>query len=113
MTLRAFAVMILVLFAAPAFAQGAARPAAKPSSGAKVVRPINAPAKPAPPPRAYTPAPKTPSSEQCRATCAQTYYFCLSENEQADCAPRWGQCRLACGTSTAAGPLPPRSSSFR
>ena len=35
---------------------------------------------------------------------AQTYYFCLAENEIQDCAPAWSQCRLACGTSGVTAP---------
>ena len=33
---------------------------------------------------------------QCRLTCAQAYYFCLSSDVGDDCAPTWGQCRAAC-----------------
>jgi len=47
-----------------------------------------------------------PSPDQCRTTCAQTYYFCLIEGEPQDCSPRWSQCRQSCNGQGAGGRLP-------
>ena len=41
-------------------------------------------------------------AQQCRLTCAQTYYFCLSGGEADDCSTGWSQCRAGCNTD----PLP-------
>ena len=41
-------------------------------------------------------------AQQCRMSCAQTYYFCLAGNQGDDCPTSWGQCRAACN----AEPLP-------
>jgi len=42
-------------------------------------------------------------AQQCRLSCAQTYYFCLSESRPEDCSGNWGQCRAACSASQSAG----------
>ena len=52
------------------------------------------------------PAVSTPvggQAQQCRLSCAQTYYFCLSEGRPEDCSGNWGQCRAACSASASAG----------
>ena len=33
---------------------------------------------------------------QCRAGCAQQYYFCAAANDSDLCSTEWGQCRAAC-----------------
>ncbi len=33
---------------------------------------------------------------QCRADCAQTYYFCSSEGDSSDCSSDWAQCSSRC-----------------
>lgn len=90
---RAAIACLLLLAVVPAFAQTPASPALRPSVG---VTPPKTKAPTPPPPPAYSPVPKPPSADQCRAACAQSYYFCLAENEVQDCAPAWSQCRLAC-----------------
>lgn len=76
---RLFATLsMLIVLAAPALAQP---PVAKPAPAQK---------------RLQSPLPTGPTADQCRATCAQDYYFCLSGNEPQDCSPRWAQCRAAC-----------------
>ena len=37
---------------------------------------------------------------QCRLSCAQSYYFCLSTEGAEDCGSNWGQCRARCDVST-------------
>ncbi len=36
------------------------------------------------------------AAQQCRMTCAQTYYFCLANDPDVDCASNWSQCRVSC-----------------
>ncbi len=43
------------------------------------------------------------AAQQCRTSCAQSYYFCLSDGRSDDCSTSWSQCRLACGASDRAG----------
>ena len=40
---------------------------------------------------------------QCRLSCAQSYYFCLSGDGGDDCPATWGQCRAACDAPGVAG----------
>src|SRR4051794_35912796 len=42
-------------------------------------------------------------AQQCRLSCAQTYYFCLSESRPEDCSGNWGQCRAGCSANQSAG----------
>ncbi|WP_374573466.1 hypothetical protein [Phenylobacterium sp.] len=70
------------------------------------------PRKAAPPPADETPpvvllappAPQAPALDagQCRLTCAQSYYFCLSSDTPDDCPGAWSQCRAACDAPSAA-----------
>jgi hypothetical protein len=61
------------------------------------------------PPRADTTArmgglaPEQAGGAQCRSACAQTYYFCLANQEGDSCQTSWTQCLVAC---------PANSSSF-
>lgn len=114
MSVRLAIALVLLAFA-PAFAQNADAPATlRPSVRADgpVATPTTPNAKPAtpatpvaPPVPAFSPIPPQPTPEQCRTRCAQDYYFCLADNEIQDCAPTWGQCRLACGTTGATAPV--------
>lgn len=36
------------------------------------------------------------TAQQCRMSCARTYYFCLAGNQGDDCATSWSQCRAGC-----------------
>jgi len=47
-----------------------------------------------PPPVASSPVGGGP--QQCRLSCAQSYYFCLSSDHPDDCPGAWGQCRAGC-----------------
>lgn len=37
-------------------------------------------------------------AQQCRLSCAQTYYFCLSSSQADDCPTSWSQCRAGCSS---------------
>jgi hypothetical protein len=45
-------------------------------------------------------APVGGAPQQCRQSCAQTYYFCLSSDDGGSCSATWGQCRSACDAPT-------------
>lgn len=71
------------------------------------------PAAPAPPvginaaqslflPAPIASAPVGGAPQQCRLSCAQTYYFCLSSEDGESCSANWGQCRSACDAPTLA-----------
>jgi hypothetical protein len=117
MSVRLAIALVLLAFA-PAFAQDADAPATLrpslradgPASSTTTATSSTQPAPSretpaAPPVPAFSPIPPPPTPEQCRTRCAQDYYFCLADNEIQDCAPTWGQCRLACGTSGATAPV--------
>lgn len=38
----------------------------------------------------------TRSASQCRTACAQSHYFCLAEEEEISCNPRWSRCVAGC-----------------
>ena len=94
MRLRPFLLILALGLAAPAAAQqGGAPPALQPA-----LPPIS-------------PAPAA-DVQRCRATCASSYYFCLSTDAAEDCAPSWMQCRNACEAAArrqSVSALPPRS----
>ena len=108
------AIALVLLAFTPAFAQDADAPATlRPSVQADGPTPApttpNAtpatPTTPSPPVApAFSPIPPQATAEQCRMRCAQDYYFCLAENEISDCAPTWGQCRLACNKTATTTP---------
>lgn len=57
-----------------------------------------------------TPASAVPASpfepagaDQCRLSCARSYYFCLSGDTPEQCPQAWGQCRAACAPDASAG----------
>lgn len=58
------------------------------------------------PPRADTTArlgglqPEQAGGAQCRSSCAQTYYFCLANQEGDTCQSSWTQCLTACPTNS-------------
>jgi hypothetical protein len=33
---------------------------------------------------------------QCRTACAQSYYFCLADEDEQSCNPRWARCVAGC-----------------
>jgi hypothetical protein len=45
-------------------------------------------------------APPKPSPDDCRLSCAQTYYFCLAGEDAPRCPTTWGMCVDSC-TDTA------------
>jgi hypothetical protein len=110
------ALLMLVLAAGPATAQksrsaspltggtsaGLRGPVGADSSARGSMTP--APALPvAPPlPALLAPLATAPASDpsQCRAACAQSYYFCLSTEVPENCPGDWGQCRAACAAPT-------------
>jgi len=38
----------------------------------------------------------TRNASQCRTACAQSHYFCLAEEEEISCNPRWARCVAGC-----------------
>lgn len=102
----------------PAGAQSKARPKVPPASSGlrgavSATTPASRPATPAPPPLDYSAqslflpapiasAPVGGAPQQCRQSCAQTYYFCLSGGDGDYCSANWGQCRSACDAPTLA-----------
>lgn len=47
-------------------------------------------------------APVGGAPQQCRLSCAQTYYFCLAGDSPDGCSANWGQCRSSCDAPTLA-----------
>jgi hypothetical protein len=47
-------------------------------------------------------APVGGAPQQCRLSCAQTYYFCLAGDSPDGCSANWSQCRSACDAPTLA-----------
>jgi hypothetical protein len=95
--------LTLVLAAALAVAAPAASQQPGPADGLKAPEgkerspPAETGPRPAAPPPPSGPV-QTPAqaADQCRAACAQTYYFCLAGDSPDDCSAAWGQCRLSC-----------------
>lgn len=84
--------LILLIAMTPAVAQTSSSKASPKSPPAKIA-PAPASVQPL-----FSPIPSAKTPDQCRADCAKTYYFCLAENEQSECAPQWSQCRITCNT---------------
>ena len=116
---RVLTLCVLALaVAGPAGAQQKARPKVPPASsglrGPVSTAPSSRPpAAPAPAPVDYSAqslflpqpiasAPVGGAPQQCRLSCAQTYYFCLSSGDGDYCSANWGQCRSACDAPTLA-----------
>ena len=96
---RALLVLLTLALAGPALAGQATIPA-QPKPKAKPVATIQAPLDtpsfvlPAPIPLAAgRPAGDT---QQCKATCSKTLYFCQSGGDDDGCGGRWAQCNAAC-----------------
>ena len=53
--------------------------------------------------RSLSDTPVAGPAGQCRLSCAQSYYFCLSGDGGDDCPATWGQCRAACDAPGVAG----------
>ena len=53
--------------------------------------------------RSLSDTPVAGQAGQCRLSCAQSYYFCLSGDGGDDCPATWGQCRAACDAPGVAG----------
>lgn len=95
---RAFLALLILALAGPALSAPA--PAPVTPKAAKPATPIPAPAAtpsfvlPAPIPLALgRPAGDT---QQCKATCAKTLYFCQANGDDDGCGGRWAQCSAAC-----------------
>lgn len=104
----------LALLAAPALAGHAASEETKAKPAAKLKLPTSLrgsiqPQRPRQPIALVSPTPKppvaapitplasaAPNTGQCRASCAHTYYFCLSGPVTTDCAETWSQCSVSC-----------------
>jgi hypothetical protein len=53
--------------------------------------------------RSLSDRPVAGEAGQCRLSCAQSYYFCLSGDGGDDCPATWGQCRAGCDAPGVAG----------
>jgi hypothetical protein len=81
--------------------------------GAVASAPISRAASPPPPveisaaqslflPSPIASAPVGGAPQQCRLSCAQTYYFCLAGDAPEGCSANWSQCRSSCDAPTLA-----------
>jgi len=52
-----------------------------------------------PPPLTTSVVPPPGEAQACRLACAETYYFCSTSDNAADCPGQWAFCRAACGSS--------------
>ena len=93
---------LVLLGAAPVQRPAVPKPAAASGlRGAQGARPAKAATIVSPLLRASLPAsdasavPADPG--QCRATCAHTYYFCLSGDDAPSCPQSWTSCLAGCG----------------
>jgi len=59
-----------------------------------------------PPPTAAAASSGAPQA--CRASCAQTYYFCASGEDAEACPSRWALCRSACDAPSPVQSFAPR-----
>ena len=84
----AFLLMIAAL-ASPAGAQVRPKPAP-----AVVASEAPNPILPIPIPLAASRQGRDP--DQCRASCARTYYFCRSNGDDDSCSGQWAQCKARC-----------------
>ena len=109
--------LLVLLFTAAAHgaaAQSKPRVKAPPVAAQKLRGPVAAPTVSLPPPRTaieygarslFLPSPVVSAPvggapQQCRLSCAQTYYFCLASDHSQECSASWGQCRSGCDTQT-------------
>ena len=60
-----------------------------------------------PPPTAAAAA-SSGAPQACRASCAQTYYFCASGEDAEACPSRWALCRSACDAPSPVQSFAPR-----
>ena len=71
---------------------------------------VNAPPPSAPP---ALPPPLVPLTggalgvdpNQCKASCARTYYFCRANSDDDTCPTSWGQCKSRCTATYSPRPL--------
>jgi len=89
---RALACLLTIAaLASPAGAQVRAKPAPAPAVAAsEAVNPIL----PIPIPLAASRQGRDP--DQCRASCARTYYFCRANGDDDSCSGQWAQCKSRC-----------------
>jgi hypothetical protein len=80
--------LTIAALAAPASAQ--VRGPAPPVAAPEVANPIL----PIPIPLAASRQGRDP--DQCRASCARTYYFCRSNGDDDSCSGQWAQCKARC-----------------
>ncbi len=92
---RVLACLLILALAGPAVAQ-TAKPTRiiPPAPSTAPVQP-DTPALP-PPLVPLTGASQRVDPNQCRSTCARTYYFCRSNGDDDSCATQWMQCKSRC-----------------
>jgi hypothetical protein len=112
--MRRLAVLLLILsLASPATAQQRRIQSAEPTAAEAGLRGAEGgAASPPPASQAYTPpaglaftrpldstsafGPRGRTPSQCRTACAQSYYFCLADEDEQSCNPRWARCSAGC-----------------
>lgn len=95
---RALLVLLILAVAGPAVGGQATIPA-QPKPGklaAPIQAPIAAPSFVLPAPIPLASARPAGDTQQCKATCSKTLYFCQSGGDDDGCAGRWAQCSASC-----------------
>jgi hypothetical protein len=111
--------VLALAVAGPVGAAGKPRPKVPPASPGPALRgpvsaaPMSRPAPEPPPmdvsaaqslflPSPIASAPVGGARQQCRLSCAQTYYFCAAGEDGESCSANWSQCRSGCDAPTLA-----------
>jgi hypothetical protein len=92
--------LILLLIALPTVALAADAGDSAPPAPAQA-QDANAQPDQTPPVTLAPPAPPAgvaADPSDCRMACAQTYYFCRSNDDEQNCSPSWSRCVAACAS---------------
>ncbi len=91
------ALAVLLVGAAPAQPPKASQPTPPATNALRGAQAANAPAPPLAASLASADASAIPAdSDQCRAACAHTYYFCLAGEDAPSCPQNWTSCLADC-----------------
>lgn len=100
---RRLLVLLTLAIAGPALAGQATVPAApKPKKPVAVLAtPVDAPSFVLPAPIPLASGRPAGDTQQCKATCSKTLYFCQAGGDDDGCGGRWAQCNAACAATYA------------